>query len=446
MVPQDRVRRILGLALPVIAGMISQNVLNLVDTAMVSRLDHSDAALAAVGYGGVVLFVAQSIILGLSTGVLATAARRKGEGRPGETAWFLNAALLIIVVVAPIISVCVFYVIPRVYPFINKDPAVMALGIPYLQIRAAGIIFVAMNFSFRGYWNAIDMTRLYMVTLILMHSVNIFLNWVFIFGNLGAPAMGVQGAGLASLCALGFGSLLYFLFGLRFARHLGFLKRLPARDDITRLIRISLPSGVHQIFFSAGWLGLFWIIGKVGTAEVAAGNVLVNVMLVAWLPGMGFGLAASTLVGQALGRRDAEDAARWGWDVVKIAAVGLTVLGLPMLLAPRLLLTSIYTLDPRTLELALWPLRLIGLTMIFEAIGTILQNALLGAGDSRRVMQVAILNQWCLFMPTAYVVGPVLGHGLLGIWLCQVAFRMLQSGVFALLWVRRDWVRVAGCG
>ncbi|MBM3363966.1 MAG: MATE family efflux transporter, partial [Betaproteobacteria bacterium] len=214
--------------------------------------------------------------------------------------------------------------------------------------------------------------------------------------------------------------------------------------DITRLIRISLPSGVHQIFFSAGWLGLFWIIGKVGTAEVAAGNVLVNVMLVAWLPGMGFGLAASTLVGQALGRREPEDAARWGWDVVKIAAVGLTVLGLPMLLAPRLLLTSIYTLDPRTLELALWPLRLIGLTMIFEAIGTILQNALLGAGDSRRVMQVAILNQWCLFMPTAYVVGPVLGHGLLGIWLCQVAFRMLQSGVFALLWVRRGWVRVAG--
>ena len=442
MVAQDRVRRILDLALPVIAGMISQNVLNLVDTAMVSRLDHSDAALAAVGYGGFSLFVAQSIILGLSTGVLAAAARRKGEGRSSETAWFLNAALLIIALVAPVISLLLILAIPYVYPLINDDPQVMALGIPYLQIRAFGIIFVAMNFSFRGYWNAIDMTRLYMFTLILMHSVNIFLNWVFIFGNLGAPAMGVQGAGLASVCALCFGSSLYFLCGMRFARDFGFLKRLPAREDIKRLVKISLPSGVHQIFFSAGWLGLFWIIGKVGTAEVAAGNVLVNVTLVAWLPGMGLGLAASTLVGQALGRGRPEEAARWGWDVVKIAAVGLTVLGLPMVLVPRELLSAIYTLDPRTLEIALWPLRLIGLSMIFEAVGTILQNALLGAGDTRRVMKVAIINQWCLFMPAAYVVGPVLGYGLTGIWSCQVAYRMLQAGVFSLLWRQRRWARV----
>ena len=85
--------------------MVSQNVLNLVDTAMVSRLDHSNAALAAVGYGGFVLFVMQSIILGLSTGVLATASRRKGQGRLNETAYFLNAALLIIVIVAPVLTV-----------------------------------------------------------------------------------------------------------------------------------------------------------------------------------------------------------------------------------------------------------------------------------------------------------------------------------------------------
>ena len=93
MLTKDRINRILGLALPVITGMVSQNVLNLVDTAMVSRLDHSNAALAAVGYGGFALFVAQSIILGLSTGVLVAAARRKGEGRQSETGYFLNAAL-----------------------------------------------------------------------------------------------------------------------------------------------------------------------------------------------------------------------------------------------------------------------------------------------------------------------------------------------------------------
>lgn len=443
MLDRARTQRILGLALPVITGMVSQNILNLVDTAMVSRLDNSDAALAAVGYGGFALFVAQSIILGLSTGVLAAAARRKGEGRLGETAYFLNAALLIVGLLAPAISVLLILAIPHFYPYINDDPDVMMLGIPYLQIRAVGIVFVAMNFSFRGYWNAIDMTRLYMFTLIAMHALNILLNYMLIFGHFGMPALGVRGAAIASVIALGFGTTVYFLFGWRYAREFGFLRRLPVRADIVRLIQVSLPSGVQQMFFSAGFLCMFWIIGRVGTAEVAAANVLVNLMLVALLPGMGLGLAAATLVGQALGRKEVDEAARWGWDVVKLAVIGLTILGLPMLLVPRQILEALYTLRPETLELALWPLRLIGLSMIFEAVGTILQNALLGAGDTRRVMRVAVINQWVLFMPLAWLAGPVLGFGLTGIWVMQTIYRVLQAGIFSLFWIRRDWARVA---
>jgi putative MATE family efflux protein len=440
---RDRIRRILGLALPVIAGMVSQNVLNLVDTAMVSRLEDSDAALAAVGYGGFALFVTQAIILGLSTGVQASASRRKGQGRLGETAYFLNAALVIVLLVAPLLSALLIWAIPALYPRINDDPAVIALGVPYLQIRAVGIVFVATNFAFRGYWNAIDLTRLYMVTLILMHALNILLNYVLIFGHFGAPALGVDGAAIASVIALAFGSTLYTVFGLRYARDYGFLRGLPSRADILRLVRVSLPSGVQQTFFSAGFLATFWIIGQIGTAEVAAANVLINVMLVAFLPGMGLGLAAATLVGQALGRGDVEDAARWGWDVVKVAIVGLVVLGLPMVLIPGPLLAAIYRLEPGTLELALWPLRLVGLTMVFEAIGTVLQFALLGAGDSRRVMAVVVVNQWLLFLPLAYLAGPVLGHGLTLIWLLQVLYRVLQAGIFVRFWTRRRWAHIA---
>lgn len=437
-----RTQRILGLALPVIAAMMSQNVLNLVDTAMVSRLDNSNAALAAVGYGGFALFVTQAIILGLSTGVQASASRRKGQGRLEETAWFLNAALVIVIVIAPLLSLLLIQVIPSLYPYINADPEVIALGVPYLQIRALGIVFVAMNFSFRGYWNAVDMTRLYMMTLIFMHALNILLNYMLIFGHFGAPALGVNGAAIASVISLGFGSLTYFLFGTRYARVHGFLQRLPSRADIVRLIQISLPSGIQQMFFAAGFLTTFWIIGQIGTAEVAAANVLINLMLVALLPGMGLGLAAATLVGQALGRGDADDAARWGIDVVKIAVIGLVVLGLPMILMPEQVLSAIYTLPPATLELALWPLRLIGLSMIFEAVGTVLQYSLLGAGDTRRVMLVAIASQWLIYLPLAYLLGPVLGHGLTAIWVLQVFYRALQAGLMAKFWTDRGWTRI----
>lgn len=442
MIERDRLRRILGLALPVIGGMVSQNILNLVDTAMVSRLDHSDAALAAVGYGGFALFVTQAVILGLSTGVQASASRRKGQGRLDETALFLNAALLMVLAVAPLLTLLLIAAIPHVYHWINDDPDVLVLGIPYLQIRAVGIVFVAMNFCFRGYWNAVDMTRLYLITLVLMHSLNIALNYALIFGHWGAPALGVRGAAIASVVALGFGTTIYVVFGWRYAREYGFLKGLPSRADILRLVQVSLPSGVQQLFFSAGFLALFWIIGQIGTAEVAAANVLVNVTLVALLPGMGLGLAAATLVGQALGRGDVDDAARWGWEVARVAIIGLVVLGLPMVLFPGALLSAIYTLEPATLERALWPLRLIGISMVFEAIGTIMQYALLGAGDTRRVMKVAIVNQWLVFLPLAWLAGPVGGHGLTAIWLLQVVYRALQAGIFSWFWRRRRWAHV----
>ena len=428
--------------MPVIAGMVSQNVLNLVDTAMVSRLDHSNAALAAVGYGGFALFLTQSIILGLSTGVQASAARRKGQGRQNETGYYLNAALIIIVVLAPLLSLTLYFVIPRLYPYMNHDPEVIALGVPYLQIRAFSILFVAMNFSFRGYWNAVDLTRLYMTTLISMHALNIVLNYILIFGHWGVPALGVRGAAYASLIALGFGTSTYFIFGLRYARQYGFLTRLPPREDVIRLIQLSLPNSIQQMFFSAGFLTLFWIIGQVGTAEVAAANVLMNLMLVAFLPGLGFGLAAATLVGQALGRGDADDASRWAWDVVKVAIVAMGLLGLPMVLFPELLLTTIYTLKPATLAVALWPLRLVGMSMVFEAIGTVLQNSLLGAGDTRRVMAVAITNQWLVFLPCAYLIGPFAGLGLTAIWLLQVVYRCLQALVFAQFWHSRQWAHI----
>ena len=440
--PKERLQRILNLALPVIAGMVSQNVLNLVDTAMVSRLPNSNAALAAVGYGGFALFFAQSIILGLSTGVQASAARRKGQGRLAETGHFLNAALLIILLVAPLLSVALYYLIPFLYAYISQDPEVIALGVPYLQIRTAGIIFVAMNFSFRGYWNAVDLTRLYMTTLISMHALNIALNYILIFGHFGAPAMGVRGAAYASIISLGFGTAIYFWLGMRWARGYGFLQHLPGREDIKRLVQLSLPNGVQQMFFSAGFLALFWIIGQIGTAEVAAANVLMNLMLVAYLPGVGFGLAAATLVGQALGRNDPLDASRWAWDVVRVALIAMGLIGLPMVLAPEAVLNAVYRLQPETLEMALWPLRLVGLSMVFEAFGTILQSSLLGAGDARRVMLTSIANQWLLLLPAAYVVGPMLGFGLTALWALQVISRCVQALIFAHYWRSQRWAQI----
>ena len=140
----DRARRILGLALPIIAAMVSQSLLNLVDIAMVGQL--GDAPLAAVGLSSFTLFTLQSLILGLSTGVQAMAARRKGEGRLDETAIVLNGGLLLALMSAPLLSVILIAVAPVVMPLLNNDPAVVAVAIPYFQVRAAAALFLCMNY------------------------------------------------------------------------------------------------------------------------------------------------------------------------------------------------------------------------------------------------------------------------------------------------------------
>ncbi len=443
---RDRVRQVLAIALPIIGGMTSQNILNLVDTGMVGTL--GDEALAAVGTGSFANFLAMAFITGLSAGVQAIASRRKGEGNEGQMAVALNGALLLAVVLAVPLSFGLYFVVPTVFPLLNPDPAVVEAGVPYLQARIVAMTAVGMNFAFRGYWNGVNLSKLYLRTLLVMHAANIFLNWVLIFGNLGAPQMGAEGAGVASAIATYMGTAYYFVLGMHHARNNGFLRKRPPMETLRTIIRLAGPNAIQQLFFAAGFNVLFWIIAHSNmvdeahaTAEVAAANVVINVTLVAVLPGLGLGLAAASLVGQALGRKDADDASAWGWDVVKIAAVVMGALGLPMLLFPDLLL-GVFLHEPETLDVARGPLRLVGATIAIDAVGMVLMNSLIGAGASRTSMVVSVSTQWLLFLPAAYVLGPVLGMGLLAIWTAQVSYRILTAVIFAHIWRQGRWADI----
>jgi putative MATE family efflux protein len=419
--------------------MVSQNLLNIVDTAMVGFL--GDPALAAVGLGGFIVFMCQALILGISTGVQSSAARRKGEGRIDRAAAVLNTALLLVLVIAPIFSLVLIQLAEPAYPYLNSDPEVIERGVPYIEWRLGAILFVGMNFAFRGFWNALDLSRLYMNTLIIMHACNIVLNYVLIFGKFGAPAYGVTGAGMASAISVAIGTAIYFYLGFRHVEKGAFLRRLTNGQETASLIRISLPAGLQQLFFAAGLVAMFWIIGRIGTPELAAANVLITVLLFAILPGLALGIACTTLVGQALGARNADDAYQWTWDVAKVTVILLTVLGLPMWLVPDLV-SSIFIHEPSTRELARWPMRIMGLTMPIEAISFAFMHGLLGAGDAKRVMMVSIGTQWLFFLPLAYLVGPFLGFGLLGVWLLQGGSRALQSFLYTRMWRGRKWQHI----
>lgn len=435
----SRRQKILGIALPIIGGMASQNVLNLVDTAMVGSL--GDAALAATGIGSFANFMAVAFVLGLSTGVQAMAARRLGEGRESEMAVPLDGGLLMAFGFGVPLAAFLILFSPEIFSWLSGDPKVVEHGTPYLQIRLAAMVGVGMNFAFRGYWSAIHRTGLYLRTIVTMHVLNIFLNWVLIYGNLGAPKLGVFGAGLATTISIYVGTAIYFLLAVRHARPQGFLSGLPSRHTMATMLRLSIPSSVQQFFFAAGMVALFWIIGRIGTAELAAANVLMNLTLVGVLPALGMGIGAATLIGNALGRKDVDDARLWAWNVALLSMGLIAIIAASLAIFHRPIL-GVFLHDPNTLELAVIPLLLTASMIWIDSFGMVFMHAHFGAGDSRRVMVISVVAQWVFFLPGAYLLGPIWGFGLTAVWIWQAIYRVAQTATFVVSWRQGKWANI----
>lgn len=450
-VAQDRVEMVIKQALPVMGGMASQNVLNLADSVMVGRL--GTACVASVGIASTLNFQCQAALQGISSGVQAMSARRVGEGRAEIAAVPLNAALVACACLGVPMAALAFAAAPDIVPRLTSDPAVLAAAVPYLRARLLAVPAVGVNFAFRGFWNAVQQPQIYMNTLLVMHLVNVATSLLLIFGFKGVnlapfglaqnafavPALGVVGAGVGTTISVWVGTALYLRMGFSRAKHMGFARERPGVADLKTLLGQAAPTSVTNLLFATGMTVMYWIVGRLGTAETAAVNVLINLMLTLVLPCMGMGLAAGALSGRALGRGDAEDAARWPWDVAKLTAAMMFGVGMIAVLIPETLLRCFLT-NREAVAKATLPLRFTGVTVAFDALSVTMQNALLGVGDAKKVAAISIGTQWFLFLPLAYLgVTRFPGFDLNWLWGLYVAQRVGQGFLYARIWERGGW-------
>ena len=124
-----------------------------------------------------------------------------------------------------------------------------------------------------------------------------------------------------------------------------------------------------------------------------------------------------------------------------MATLLLACIGLPMVVAPDIILGA-FLHDPATLNLARLPLQITGVGVLADAAGIVLLNALLGAGAARQVMVMSVLLQWLVFLPAAWLVGPVLGWGLVGVWSCFIGYRALQAVALVVMWEKKLWTTI----
>lgn len=435
----QRLQHIFTISIPIIGGMLSQSVINLVDAAMVGRL--GDDALAGVGIGAYATFITVSVVMGLSAGVQAMVARRFGAGQLDTLQEPLLAGLRLAVYIGLPLTLAFWLAAPWFIPLFNHDAAVTAIAVPYFEWRTIATVAVGMNFVFRGFWNGIGEGKTYLQTLLIMHLVNIVLSYVLIYGIGSWQGMGAVGSGVGTTFAMLFGCALYYWQTFHRFRHRFSEERSVSRDTMSKIIRLTVPNSTQQTLFALGNSVLFWIIGQVGTQEQAIGHILINLALLMILPAVGLGMAATSLVGHALGRGDKEDAYRSGWEVVRVAMLIMAVFGLPLWLFPDLVL-RLFTPHDHLIALGSTPLRITGINIVFEVTAMVLTQALLGAGASQQVMRINLLMQWSVLLPLAYLAGPVAGFGLLGIWLLQGIQRITLSLIYGIIWKRRHWSRI----
>jgi len=432
----QRTQKILALALPIMGGMLSQSLLNLIDAVLVGSL--GETVLAGVGVGGYAIFMLSAIIAGLSSGVQSQVARRHGEKQYTLRALPLNAAILLALLVTLPLSVIGWFNADWLIATINQTPEVQQVANKYFQWRILGLLPLALTLCFRGYWHGIQKTGIYFRIIIFTHSLNILLSLWLIHGGLGVQALGATGAALGTSISITTGALAWGWLTWRNARPSGFLIKLPHISLCWSTLRLAAPNSLQQFLFAVSYAVLFWFLGQISTASVAVGHVLVHLSLLLILPGVGLGMAAMTLVGNSLGENNQEEAHSWGWEGMRLAALILAVLGLPMLLIPETIL-SLFLHQDSLIELGKIPLMLTGVMITLDSAALVFNQALQGAGAHRSVMQISLSMQWLFFLPVAWFLGIYLQGGLLGIWIAQLAYRMVNSAVFVRVWQRRRW-------
>jgi len=429
------------MAVPVVLANISQTLMGLVDTLMVGRL--GQAPLAAVGVATLLFSALAMSLKHADVAAQTITARRVGQGRDGEVGAVLATAVTVVLAVGLMLMLVGLLWPGFLMGLVSADPEVRSLGESYLRYRYAGMLPLLLFFIIKAVFDGIGWTRIGMGVGIGMNLANVVLNYVLIFGKLGLPAMGVAGAALASTMSAALAAMAMLVFVLYSPTRQRF--RVLARSNfhtelIRPFIRLGWPPAVQTLGNILALLIFFFIVGKISVLAVAAGNIVLRIMALSFMPGIGVSTAVHTLVGQSLGRSDIPGAKRATWGGVSLSVLFMGAFGVAFIWVPGFFL-SLFADSEAIIATGTPALRVLGLVQIIDAVGLTLAGALRGAGVTRAVMIVDIVSGFGLLPPLTYYFGISLKGGLLGAFYAVLTWFTLYALGMTWLYFKSGWER-----
>ncbi|MEC9439935.1 MAG: MATE family efflux transporter [Myxococcota bacterium] len=493
-----RAKKILILAAPIVIAMLTQTSINIVDTIFVGKLDPSRSipGQAALGFSLPLLWAFGGSLAAIGVGTQVMTARRWGAGKPEEAGKTMLNSAIIATLSAIVMSVIAWFAIPDAFGFLTTNHAVTDVGIPYARLRILGITSLVLTTAYKGFFDGLSKTRVHMYAALVMNAANIVLNYIFIFGMGSIPAMYVRGAGVASLISTFIG--LFIVIGWTLApSYREFKIYRPSNIDLKtmwELTKLSVPSGMAQIFIMSGVLMFLKIIAALDDQAVSnilhslghyasdslapalalqqglgqtpaignsalvydwgatmlssrpplfttAAKLIIDLLSIGFVTTIAFGTATATLVSQSMGKRNFQLASDYGWDSVKMGMYFYGALGLIVVAFPMQFLDFLSD-DHQVMAAAVPGLRIMASLQMFIAMALVLTQALFGAGATRFVMIVEFILHGICLAPLAFLFAMVLDFGFLGVWLSGTLYVFLLAMVMGIKFWRGSWTSI----
>lgn len=434
--PTVSVRALLALAGPMIIARATQAVDGFADTYQVHHLGND--AIVATGTGALNCYGVIMLPLGVAFIVSSFVAQLEGSGRRGEAARYGWYGLLL-ALFAGLLSLIALPLIGPAIGLFRYTDTVRGEMTDYMQVRMAALGVMVGVEALNNYYGGLGRTWVSMAAGVISMVVNIVTNWIFIDGNLGAPALGVRGAALSSVMASSAAFAFVMLLFLRDRRRAGAAARAAGstdrvvlkRAEFTRMLRFGLPNGVNWMMeFAAFQMFINVVMSDLGTTALAAFNAVMSINSLSFMPAFGIASAGSILAGQAIG----SGAKELVWPLLKLTMkttmVWMGVIGLSYVVFPTQLVSlfsSGSSSDLSIVSIGATMLLLSAAWQLFDAVGMTIAETLRAAGDTKWTATARLILAWVVFLPSGYIVVRVFDGGPGGAMLCLAGYLALLS-------------------
>ena len=410
-------KRNLKVAFPVMITQAGQVLVQLADNIMVGHL--GAAQLAGVSFANAIIMIGLVFAIGFAQGVTPVVGQHfgKGDGRAVAVALSNSAALnAIMAVVLTGIMLTVGAFMDRM----GQDPEVLRYAKQYYFIIVAGFIPMIAFFNVRFFSEGIGNTRNEMWITIGTNILNIFLNWVLIYGKFGAPALGVAGAAWSTLISRVLGAIAFLIILFRVEEYRKFVRLTPRRAvhlrEMLRQLKLSLPISLQNLLEVTAFSFAAIMVGWMGKYQLAAHQIAQNLSSLSFMIATGIGAAATIRVSHQFGAGRREDAYYAGIAAVHMAVAIMVFFGLLFISLHRVI-PFIYTEDPAVIPIAGRLIIILALYQVFDAVQLASRSSLLGLKDINIPTVFSGISYYVICLPSAYLLGFTFGLGPDGVWI-----------------------------